>query len=474
MTPSVRGKSNWLPLAIIFAVALLGALIIARAYWPGIMIDDARWQYQQALDNAFEDWHPPLMAWIWRKLSFAWPGPAPMFLLQLGLYWAGILLMATWAQRRGQPRIGIALVCLGWLPAPFALTGAITKDCLMAGSLSCSAGLLLWRDLAASRAARAGLWSGAVFMLFVAAALRLNSFLACVPLALAAAPPPLIRTRIRMAVTAACAGLAFISVGPVVAALVQAEKTGVEQSLMIFDLGGITEHSGTSQFPDMHVANPVAANHRCYDPHQWDGYSEWAKKPCPVGFDAFQSAVDENDLHPMRIWLGAILAHPLAYAEHRLTHFNTSTWFLVSERPKNIAWTKSAPNPWGYQVGPNPILAAVNCYAELAETTPIGGPVFWISVGLAAFILGLSVRISLPILAIPASAAFYGLGFLVFGVATGMRYHIWTIMGSALGAVLVTGELIRTGAPVPVRTNWVVAGLIAVPMLMTVAARFLA
>jgi len=37
---------------------------IAYAYWPGIMIDDARWQYQQAVDNAYEDWHPPLMAWI--------------------------------------------------------------------------------------------------------------------------------------------------------------------------------------------------------------------------------------------------------------------------------------------------------------------------------------------------------------------------------------------------------------------------
>lgn len=473
-TPLEGRKSDWLALALIFAIASLGALIIARAYWPGIMIDDARWQYQQALDNAYEDWHPPLMAWIWRRLILVEPGPAPMFVLQLALYWAGVLLMATWANRRGQPRLGIALVCLGWLPAPFALTGTVTKDCLMAGSLACSAGLLLWSKLATSRAARISLWGGAVIMIIAAAALRLNAFLACVPLALAGAPRPLIRTRSRLAVTAVCASLAFLSVGPAVAALVQAEKTGVELSLMIFDLGGITEHSGKSQFPDMHVANPVAVNHRCYDPHQWDGYSEWAKKPCPLGFDAFTSAIDENDLHPMRIWLGAILAHPLAYAEHRLTHFNLSTWFLVSKGPKDTAWSQSAPNPWGYQVRQNRVLATVNAAAELAGATPIGWPIFWISIGLAAFILGVSIRVSPQILAIPASASFYGLGFLIFGVATGMRYHMWTITGSALGAALVAGELLRTRVPVSARTGRLVGAMITLPALMAIAARLLA
>jgi len=57
--------------------------------------------------------------------------------------------------------------------------------------------------------------------------------------------------------------------------------------LIIFDLAASTEHSGVSQFPDMHVANPVAVNHRCYDAIQWDGYSEWAKRPCPLGFERF-------------------------------------------------------------------------------------------------------------------------------------------------------------------------------------------
>ena len=46
------------------------------------MIDDARWQYQQSVDNAYEDWHPPLMAWIWHYLMLLEPGPGPMLVLQ--------------------------------------------------------------------------------------------------------------------------------------------------------------------------------------------------------------------------------------------------------------------------------------------------------------------------------------------------------------------------------------------------------
>ena len=81
--------------AIILGIAAIGAALVFIAYWPGVMIDDARWQYQQAVDNSYEDWHPPLMAWVWRRLAFIVTGPAPMFLLQLLLYWVGVALIAS-------------------------------------------------------------------------------------------------------------------------------------------------------------------------------------------------------------------------------------------------------------------------------------------------------------------------------------------------------------------------------------------
>ena len=199
-----------------------------------------------------------------------------MLLLQLLLYWAGIALIAWWADRRGQRGLAVAIACVGWLPAPLALTGTVVKDVLMAGFLLLATGLLLNRSLARSRILEATVTAAAILCLFTAAALRLNAVLACLPLLLAALPSAFTQTRVRAAASTVLAAAALLMIGPMIAALVEAENTKVNLSLMIFDLGGITEHSGVSQFPDFGVRDPVAVNHHCYDPVQWDTYSTWA------------------------------------------------------------------------------------------------------------------------------------------------------------------------------------------------------
>jgi hypothetical protein len=435
------------------------------------MIDDARWQYQQAVDNSYEDWHPPLMAWVWRRLAFIVPGPAPMFVLQLLLYWAGIALIAWWAHRRGQRGLAVAIACAGWLPAPLALTGTVVKDVLMAGLLLCATGLLLCRNSLRSEVVRIAVTAASILCLFAAAALRLNAVFACLPLLLVALPAALSRTWPRLTASILAGAAAFLMIGPAVAALVQAEKTKVDLSLMIFDLGGITEHSGISVFPDFGVHDPVAVNHRCYDPKQWDGYSTWAKRPCPLGFARFDELVDEGDVSVTNLWLRAIAAHPLAYAAHRLDHFNRSTWFLVPSGPAFTAWSRSVPNPWGFQVRPNSLLSMVTGYADVAAATPLGWPIFWISLALAGLIVAFSVGMSPIIRAIAASAFLYGLSYLVVGVAIGIRYYFWTIAGAAIAVLALAVELRSRRERIHRRTLIVAAGVVALPTLMAVGAR---
>ena len=323
-------RPNPFQFVIIGGIALIGALLIMQAYWPGVMIDDARWQYQQALDNAYENWHPPLMAWIWRKLTVLEPGPSPMLVLQLAFYWTGIALIASSAHHRGHPRLAFLLLCAGFLPAPFALSGPVTKDALMDGILLFSTGMILWRQHIWSRVMRSLIVVLAIVGLAFAAALRFNAFFACIPLFLAAIPGSWIRTSPRFLAAVVGSALLFLAIPGLIAAVLHAEDTDVQLSLIIFDLGGITEHSKVSQFPDLNVRNPVAVNHHCYDPKGWDSYSSWAKTPCPLGFDPFQSLIDNGDVNAKDLWVHSILHHPIAYLEHRLTHFNLSTWFFVA------------------------------------------------------------------------------------------------------------------------------------------------
>lgn len=459
----------WLALAI--GLCVFGFLVIMYGFWPGVMIDDARWQYQQVVDNAFEDWHPPLMAWTWRRLTAIEPGPAPMLVLQLALYWGGIAAIAGTAYRRGKPRLAVALAVTGFIPAPLALGGTVVKDVLMAGLLTSAIAMALWRGLVRSGAGRISLTLGGATLLVLAAAIRFNAFLACVPLLLIVAPRAFVQTRFRLVATLLCGTLVFLAAGPLVATLVSAEKTNPELSLIIFDLGGITERSGVNQFPDPGVADPVAVNHRCYDPFEWDSYSDWAKVRCPIGFSHFQSVIDEGDVDPRSVWLGAIATHPIAYAAHRLAHFNQSTWFLVPSGPKQTAWTQSVDNPWGFKVRAGPLPGALAAVADGTSRTPLGWPVFWLCAALATLVVGRSAKVSLPAMTVPASALIYGLGYLAIGVATGMRYYVWPITGAGLGAVLVLGE-IAGGRSAPSRRAVITAiAFVVVPMLSAVAAR---
>ena len=468
--PAVSRAWLWSALAI----AVAGFALIASAYWPGVMIDDARWQYQQAVDNAFEDWHPPIMAWVWRKLMLlVAPGPGPMLVLQLLFYWGGFALLAGWAWRRGRPKLAVALACCGWIPAPLALGGTVIKDVWMAGSLVCATGLVLLRDEARSLVARVSFTAAAAIALLIAAALRLNAIFACLPLALTAAPRLFTRTWPRWITTAVFAALPLIAIGPAINAAVQADNTDVQLSLIIFDLGGITKHSRLSAFPDMGVKDPMAVNDRCYDPSEWDSYSDWAPKPCPLGFDRMQPMVDDEDFDPRSLWIHAILAHPLAYAEHRLIHYNLEMWLIVPHGPPFTAWSQSVDNPWHFRVHSNPLLRTVNAVADAAGATPLGWPFFWVSVALAAWVVAVAARLNAVAQAVAASAFLYGAGYAVVGVATGMRYYVWTISGAAIAAVLVIGELranrSRPGPPVTL----LAAGIVLVPLAIGIGARLL-
>lgn len=459
----------WLVLAL--TLAALGMGLVIYGYWPGVMIDDARWQYQQVVDNKYGDWHPPLMAWIWRRFARIEPGLAPMLLLQLALCWGGLAMIASWAWRGGRSWHAAAIVCVGFIPAPFALGGTVVKDCLMAGLLTFAVGLSLWRDHARVGVVRWAVTAAAMFMLILAAAIRHNAFFACLPLAVALAPRPLTRTAPRLVLTAAVACLAFLSVGPAFAILVDAEKTDPDQALIIFDLGGITEHSGVNQFPETGVADPVAANHHCYDPFEWDSYSDWARRPCPLGFSQFQATVDDQDLNPRSIWLRAIAAHPLAYAQHRLAHFNQSTWFMVPHGPGFTAWTNSVDNPWSFKVRGNWVLKAIDAMARAAAVTPLGWPVFWISLALATLILGRSAKVRGVAIAVAASALLYGAGYLLVGVATGMRYYVWVITGAGLGAVLVVGDMVGRRERPTTRAMALASAIVVIPTLLAIGAR---
>ncbi len=428
-------------------IALVGAALIhLMAFWPGIMVWDAIRQYGQALTGRYDDWHPPAMNWLWRQLLPIAHGPAPMLVLQVALYWGGLGLLARAAWLQERRWAALAVVGCGLLPMWLVLIATVLKDSLMAGCLLMAAGLIAQPGPGRSLNRLA-----IVLFLLAASALRFNAVAAVVPLALAALPPPWVASRGRAVLAAALIGGASLAVIPVANHLLHARRSGVELSLIIYDLGGITRFSGTDVFPPLRaVHDPVAVNAACYTTVSWDRYAWWGPEPCAIGFDGVRAAFARRGAKPERVWAAAVAAHPLAYAQHRIAHFNRNIrlWTSIGDLP--ALSFRSDPNPWNFAVAPTAASAQVEEFAGRMAGTPAGRPAAWIVLGLAALFVWPRPSSGGIARALLASGLLYSLSFLPLSVASEVRYHLWTMLALALGSILAVGERqVATGSRRP-------------------------
>ncbi len=89
------------------------------------------------------------------------------------------------------------------------------------------------------------------------------------------------------------------------------------QTIMMFDLGGISHFTKQNQFPvAWSEAESALLLNTCYQPTQWDIY--WRLEPCDF---VMRKIEREQGLFGTpaitEAWVHGILRHPLAYLQHR-------------------------------------------------------------------------------------------------------------------------------------------------------------
>jgi hypothetical protein len=425
--PSLLQSRPNRPAAIILLILLAAALAQLLAFWPGIMVWDPIRQYRQAVSGQYDDWHPPAMNWLWRQLGLFDRGPAPMLLLEALLYWSGFALLALREALRGRTIRAAAIALLALLPASMVLLGTILKDVLMAGALLLATGLIAWR-----RPGDRALGLAAALLLVGAATLRFNAVPACLPLALLLLPERWTARPARLAVAATVAALILAAALPIANRLLGTQRSHVELSLIIYDLGGIARFSGSDAFPPMPIADPVAVNRGCYSPISWDPYAWWSPDPCPIGFTLLEPVLTAPGASATGIWARAIITHPFAYAAHRLVHFNQDVRFITHESRLPRLFFASDPNDWGFQVPPSRLREALAPIATASLATPLGWPICWLTLAGAVLLIGTGGNRLATALA--WSSLLYGLSYLPLSVASEVRYHLWTMIAAGLAA----------------------------------------
>jgi hypothetical protein len=406
---------------------------------------DSGRQYSQALSGHFDDWHPALMEWIWRLFIPLLPGPAPMLALQLGIYGAALGVIAYRSWQRGHKTQAIWLAATGLFPPTLLLMATVTKDSLMAATLLAAFALLARFS---DRGRRLTCVLG-VALILVASCLRYNAFLAGLPLLLMAMPVRWSRHRGKVALFTAGAAAALLLVMPAANRVLRAERSGVELSLIIFDLGGITARGGGNAFPHMAVGNPIAVNRGCYFAERWDNYSWWVDPECPIRFATVRAAFTREHINPEVFWARAIFAHPLPYLVHRLDHWNIASQFLVRKTSERWITSASDPNEWGFHVVPNAANRLVSAAVRTVNSTPFGWPCWWLALSFGLVVVARRLPHSRQMLALAGSALLYELGYGVFSVAAELRYHCWPMIATLIAAVMLAGQWRQT--PVTLR-----------------------
>lgn len=441
------------------AAALLCALMLA-IWWPGVAMYDSVDQYGQVLRGAYDDWHPPVMARLWSLFHLAWDGQAPMFVLQALLYWLGLGLVAASLAREGAWRAAAFVLLLGALPLFAGWQAAALKDAQMAGAMLAATGIAAWWRLADRRLPLAA-GTGVGLLLLYAALVRTNAIFAAAPLAcglfgwfgVRRLPA---RAGILLAMT-----VAILIAAPVVNhRIFGADESDIARSLPTFDLAGIVHGTGPEAAPVLPPAAWAAMEARhCYAPFFWDPLGDESR--CLFVKDELDERAPGGDL--FRAWAETAARHPLAYAGHRLIHWNaTLRWLVPRGWPLAAPPVESEPNDFGL-VSPG---AAGGAAAEaggwLAET-PLGWPVLWFAAALAA--LALARREQKLAFSLALSAALLEASFLLVSISSDLRYHLWPMLATGIAWALISR------APPPRRASWIAAGAILLLAFAGLAAR---
>ena len=421
-----QAVSKPLSLALLAAVLCLTNLFV---FYPGEMTYDSRQQYAEALSGHFTDWHPPITAWLWSHLLPLGVECGPLFVMNVFLYWLGFGLIAAALSRLGHMRAACGVVAVALLPVFFLTNHVVEKDVALAVSFLSAFALVFFYRSQDRRVPPAILVAVCVLMAY-GCLVRANGMFAAAPLLIYMAAPRLVGRPVRF--LAACLVICALAVpasGIFNHRVLHAAQSHPMRSLQLFDVTGVAYYSG-----DMSVFWPGPFTYdlvrRCYTPVLWD--------PLAHG-DACHVFWDSPSPGQTKAWLSAIAHHPLAYAQHRLTHFNSEIEFIAPRHSgdtlvKNRILT-------GTPIVP-PQLTPLQTVGDYLRYNALFAPSFALAIGfLLAGLSALKLRTGHTALTaatffLALSGVVYTSAYLIVGVGSDFRYQYWSMLAVFTASVL--------------------------------------
>jgi hypothetical protein len=428
-----RRAPRRLQMAVVVLIAAGYGLTLA-VFYPGIMTYDAKFVYEDIAKGVLGDWQSPVMTVLWGVIDPIAPGPGSMFLLIATSYWLGFGLLA-FALARHSSRFAVLLPLLALTPPAFVFVGIIWRDMLFA-TIWLLAAVIVFAAAEGGARFRMMVKVLALMLCALGVLLRPNALIAAPILAAYIAWP----TRMSWKRTA----ILFVPAMAAFFALVQlvyygalgATRQHPVQSIMIFDLGGISHFTRQNQFP-VTWSEPERSLllNSCYQPTQWDIY--WRLEPCDF---VMRKVEREEKLFGTPViteaWMRAVMRHPLAYLRHR----SAFMWNFLSGDNMTM-WLADVEHPAATVFPDRPAFAALVWLHDRLKPTPLFRAGSWLLVCIV--VCGFAwrrreTREGAFALGVCGSAVVYVLSFFAVGVASDFRYGYWAVLAGIAGGVVAS------------------------------------
>lgn len=437
LTAMVATERRHWPLCI---VAAAGAVAYALVFYPGAMSFDSAYLWWQARGGESTNVYGVGMTWLWRAGNALTPGPGALFVLQLLLLWGGLALIAQHLCTSTPWRAAFMLIA-ATMPVCLLLLSHVWSDVMLMAVLTCAVGIAL-RGHAGCRRCLWPCWP----LLLLAVTLRHNAAAAVFPLLIYV-------VYLHLAAGDGDAGLLrAVGIALLIALLFQSASFLLERTVdqrrttfaatQLWDLAALSLDAGTMLLPPAShgVGLTLDDLRRAFVPYTNTILFEQTQ----AGMLGPHLAADDplND-EIRRAWIGAILAHPRSYLEHR--------WLLT----KALFGSKSRQWPRGlvyfdgeYQydgnppVTPNSSRAHAWCMGLFEAMRASALLSAWPYLCLAVTALTLAVRrrhqVDMgPAMAVLGSGLLYAAPLPFIAPAAELRYTGWTCLAAVIGAALV-------------------------------------
>ncbi len=323
----VKGIVQFLP--------LIGFLGTALLFWPGLLRPDSITQMQQGVAGVFNDFHPPMLGFVWGLFDSIHKGPGPILLLHLGFYWGAVALYAHAEIHKAKWFFLMAL-----FPPVLAYQLLIIKDIAFVNSYLFAQAWLHFYSVRGDHlpgdhpGLRPSLLSllGWCIVVFYGTACAYQAAVVlpwlCLWLGKIYWPSSIKKWFYG-------GGLVFVVLitGVEIFNRTMTTPTHSSQHLKLYDLAGISKQLDQPIFPDYLRLNPSYDFERIknlYNPTRVDDLTFINDTPLPQAVDELQRQALQT------AWLQAIIGHPIAYLKHRWGIFWTQLTVSLLKRPSEI------------------------------------------------------------------------------------------------------------------------------------------